>query len=515
MPQRFHGIFLLAAVFVIATCGLVYELIAATLSSYLLGGSVRHFSIVIGVFLTAMGLGSYLTRYVEKNLVDTFLAIQIGIGLSGGFSAAVLLLTFSILQTYLPVLVTVLTVTGTLVGMEIPLLIRILRSHEALRLTVSNVLALDYVGALLASCAFPLILVPYLGLLRTSFAFGLLNVAVAAVGLRVLGNMVRTRRLLTLLASCAAIVLAAGMAGSGVFTSLTENLLYQDNIVLVRQTPYQRIVVTKWHNDVRLYLDGGLQFSSVDECRYHEALVHPAMVASPGAHRVLILGGGDGMTAREVLKYDRVERIDLVDLDEEMIDLFRDRPLLADLSNHALANPRVHVHIQDAGKFLEQSPESWDLIFLDLPDPSHLSLARLYTSSFYRLLSQHLNQGGIAVTQATSPFYAPEAFWCVVETWKQTRIGPEQDGRFAVYPYHAYVPSFGDWGFVMASRRNLDPKRMTLERGVRLQFLTDELLPTLFVFGKDTLAKAAIQPNRLDDEVITTYYRRGWRRFGP
>lgn len=514
MPQRFPGVFLLAAVFVIATCGLVYELIAATLSSYLLGGSVRYFSIVIGVFLTAMGLGSYLTRYIDKDLPDAFLAVQIGIGLSGGLSAAILLLTFSVLQTYLPVLVGVLTVTGTLVGMEIPLLIRILRSQEALRLTVSNVLALDYAGALIASCAFPLVLVPYLGLLRTSFAFGLLNIAVAAVGLRVMGTMVRTSRLLSLLTACAAILLAVGLAGAGMFTSLTENLLYQDNIVLVRQTPYQRIVVTKWHNDVRLYLDGGLQFSSVDECRYHESLVHPAMAASAGARRILILGGGDGMTAREVLKYDRIERVDLVDLDAEMIDLFRDRPLLADLSDHALANPKVHIHIQDAGKFLEQSADSWDVIFLDLPDPSHLSLARLYSLSFYKLLSQHLSAGGVAVTQATSPFYAPEAFWCIVKTWQQTRIGPEQDGRFAVYPYHAYVPSFGDWGFVMASRRNIDHTKLSLERGVRLKFLTDELLPTLFVFGKDTLAKASVQANRLDDEVITTYYRRGWRRFG-
>jgi spermidine synthase len=515
MPQRFHGIFLLAAVFVIATCGLVYELIAATLSSYLLGGSVWHFSIVIGVFLTAMGLGSYLTRYIEKDLIDTFLAIQIGIGLSGGFTAAILLLTFSVLHAYLPVLVGVLTVTGTLVGMEIPLLIRILQNQAALRITVSNVLALDYVGALIASCAFPLVLVPYAGLLRTSFAFGLLNIGVAAIGLRVMGTLVRRRKLLSALAVCAATVLAVGLAGSGAFTSLTENLLYQDDIVLVRQTPYQRIVVTKWRHDVRLYLDGGLQFSSVDECRYHEALVHPAMAAATAARRVLILGGGDGMAVREVLKYDRVERIDLVDLDAEMIDIFRDRPLLAELSNHALSHPKVHVHIADAGRFLEGSGDSWDVIVIDLPDPSTLSLAGLYATSFYKLLGRHLNVGGIAVTQATSPFYSADAFWCIVETWKQTPVGPEGTDRFAVYPYHVYVPSFGDWGFVMASRRNLDPKGLALDPHVRLKFLTDEMLPTLFVFGRDALAKAAIQPNRLDDQVLATYYRRGWRRFGP
>ncbi len=515
MADRLPGIFLLAAVFVIAICGLVYELIAASLSSYLLGGSVTHFSIVIGVFLTAMGAGSYLTRFVKKDLADLFVAIQIGIGLSGGLSAAILLFTFAVLETYLPVLLGVLAMTGALVGMEIPLLIRILRSRATLRLTVANVLALDYLGALIASCAFPLFLVPYFGLLRTSFLFGIINVAVAAVATRVLASMLRRRRVLRTMAAVAGLVLAAGLAGAGVFTSMTEDLLYQDDILFTRQTPYQRIVVTRWHDDIRLFIDGNLQFSTVDEHRYHEALVHPTMSAAPAAQRALIVGGGDGMAAREILKYPRIRRIDLVDLDGEMIRLFRDRPFLARLSDHALSDPRVKIHIMDAGKFLERSKEFWDLIFVDLPDPNTLSLGRLYTKSFYRLCAKHLGSRGIAVTQATSPFYAREAFWCIVQTWEQTPVGPEQKGRFHVYPYHVYVPSFGDWGFVMAARRNLDPDRLTVSKDVPMKFLSDKLLPTLFAFPKDSLPKREIRTNRLDDQALVKYYREGWRRFGP
>jgi spermidine synthase len=514
MAPRFPGVFLLAAVFIVAVCGLIYELIAASLSSYLLGGSITQFSIVIGVFLSAMGLGSYLTRYVETRLSDAFVAIQIGIGLSGGSSAAVLLLTFSFLSSYLPVLICVLTVTGTLVGMEIPLLIRILRSHEALRLTVSNVLALDYIGALIASCAFPLLLVPYLGILRTSFLFGLINVGVSAVAIRVMGHMLKKKRALAAAAGISAAILTAGFIGSGAFTSFTENALYQDNIILVRQTPYQRIVITKWRSDVRMFIDGGLQFSSVDEHRYHEALVHPAMSALPGAARALVLGGGDGMAARELLKYSHIKSIDLVDLDPEVINLFSEKPLLAGLSNNALSDPRVKIHIQDAGKFLEESEEFWDVIFLDLPDPNTLSLARLYTKSFYKLLSRHLNAGGIAVTQATSPFYAPEAFWCIVKTWEETPLGPEGNSRFHVYPYHAYVPSFGDWGFVMASQRGLDPGKLGLEKQLPLKFLNDDVLHSLFLFPQDYKPVRDIAPNRLDDQVLVKYYRQGWRRFG-
>ncbi len=514
MSERFPGIFLLAAVFVIAVCGLVYELIAASLSSYLLGGSITQFSIVIGVFLTAMGLGSYLTRFVNENLIDVFIAVQLGIGVSGGLSAAILMITFAAFPTYLPVLVAVLTVCGTLVGMEVPLLIRILRSQEALRLTVSNVLALDYIGALFASCAFPIVLVPYLGLLRTSFLFGLINVGVAAVALRVMGTMLHARKRLTIFAIVSACILTGGMAGSGTFTSFTENLLYQDDIILARQTPYQRIVVTRWHDDIRLFIDGHLQFSSVDEHRYHEALVHPAMSASRGAKRALILGGGDGMAARELLKYAEIESIDLVDLDAEMIRLFQERPFLAALSDNALSNPKVRVHVEDAGKFLEHSSETWDLVFLDLPDPNNLSLSRLYTKSFYKLLAQHLSAQGIAVTQATSPFYAPEAFWCVARTWAEAPIGPEGNAQFNVYPYHVYVPSFGDWGFVMATRRAISPRGLSLAHSISLKFLTDETLPTLFTFPKDMSSKPDIQANRLDDQALVKYYRAGWKRFG-
>ncbi|MFH1113781.1 MAG: polyamine aminopropyltransferase [Pseudomonadota bacterium] len=514
MNDRLPGMFLLAAVFVIAVCGLVYELIAASLSSYLLGGSVTHFSIVIGVFLSAMGLGSYLTRFVNTRLPDAFVGIQIGIGLSGGLSAAILLLSFSTLETYLPILVAVLTVIGTLVGMEIPLLIRILQSGEALKITVSNVLALDYVGALFASCAFPLVLVPHLGLLRTSFLFGLINIAVAALALRVMRPMLRRKRLLAMLCVASAAILTAGLAGAGLFTTFTENLLYQDDIVLVRQTKYQRIIVTRWHDDVRLFIDGNLQLSSVDEHRYHEALVHPAVSATPGAKRALILGGGDGMAARELLKYPQIESIDLADLDAEMVRLFRERPLLNGLNGHSLANPRVKVHIEDAGKFLERSHESWDLIFMDLPDPNTLSLARLYSTAIYKLIVKHLAQNGTVVTQATSPFYAPEAFWCVVKTWGETPVGPEGEKRLNVYPYHAYVPSFGDWGFIMASRREIDPHKLVLE-DIPLKFLSNEIMPTLFTFPKDSLSKTEVRANRLDDQVLVKYYRKGWRRYGP
>jgi spermidine synthase len=512
MNDKFPGVFLLAAVFVIATCGLVYELIAGAMSSYLLGGSVTQFSIVIGVFLTAMGIGSYLTRFVgDEALMDVFVAVQIGIGLSGGFSAALLFFAFAVIPNYLAVLVGVLTLTGALVGMEIPLLIRILRSQEALKVTVSNVLALDYIGALFASCLFPLVLAPLFGLLRTSFAFGLINILVALVGLRVLRDYLRQRRKLFICAVISGLMLCAGLIGSGSITSFAENLLYQDKIFFAEQTPYQRLVLTGWHNDMRLYIDGHLQFSTVDEHRYHECLVHPAIAACAGAKRVLILGGGDGMTAREALKYPGVS-IDLVDLDEAVVKLFKDNALLSSFSDGALKDPRLTAHIVDASKFLENSYDYWDVIFVDLPDPSNLSISRLYTRSFYRLVFRRLSQNGVMVTQSTSPFYAKDAFWCIAKTISETTEGPEAQ-KPHVYPYHVYVPSFGDWGFIMASRREMSPAGLRVPENLNLKFVSNENLASLFTFPKDTLPVRELQANTLNNQSLVNYYRRDWKRF--
>jgi spermidine synthase len=380
---------------------------------------------------------------------------------------------------------------------------------------VANVLALDYIGALVASCAFPLLLVPHVGLLRTSFLVGLINVSVAAVALRVLSSMLRRRRLLRIMAWISGVALTVGIVASGAFTSLTEDLLYQDNVIMVKQTPYQRLVVTRWRQDLRLYIDGALQFSTVDEHRYHESLVHPAMLSSPGASRVLILGGGDGMTAREVLKCPTVKTVDLVDLDSEMIGLFRDRPLLAEISANALSDPRLKTHVEDAAKFLEQSAETWDVILVDLPDPNTYSLGRLYSGSFYRLAGQHLATQGVLATQATSPFYAPDAYWCIVRTLEATVLGPDDRGRFQVYPYHAHVPSFGDWGFVMASRRKLDPRNLKVQSNIPLRFLTNDIIGSLFIFPGDVQPRLGLEVNRLNNQILVQYYRRAWKRFGP
>ena len=449
--DRSAGMVLVAAIFLLAICGLMYELIAGTLSSYLIGDSVTQFSLVIGLFLTAMGVGSFLSRFVERDLFAALLAVEIGVGSVGGLMAMACFATFSLTEYYVPVLLAFVFAIGTLVGLEIPLVVRILRQVESLRITLASVLSADYAGALVASLLFPFLLLPHLGVVRAGLVMGLMNVAVAGIVLRRFAALVGPqRRYLTLWTLGSGAVLLAAFAGSGRIVSFLENRMYADEIIYARDTRYQRLVLTRWRDDVRLFLDGHLQFSSVDEYRYHEALVHPAMTLAARRERVLILGGGDGLAAREVARYPDVSRIDLVDIDPVVTELCASHPLLTGLNSDVFRDPRLHVHNCDAMAFLQRSREFFDVILVDLPDPSGPELGKLFSRTFFSLAGRRLARGGMFASQCTSPFRSRAAFWCIVHTIVDARCGPGPEDTFRVRPYHTVVPTFGTWGFALA-----------------------------------------------------------------
>ena len=501
---------LLAGTFVIAVCGLVYELLAGTLSSYLLGDSVYQFSIVIGLFMTAMGLGSYLSRFVDDRLERAFVLTQITLGLIGGLAAPCLFFAFAFLDNYEAFLFLICVAIGTLVGLEIPLIIRILKQERTLEINISNILTADYVGALVAALLFPLVLVPQLGLISTGFLFGILNLAVAGLAAFLFRAKVGDLQLFAAL-TCAALLLA-GLLFSERLISTFETKLYHDEIIYAETTPYQRIVATHENGHIRLFLNGGLQFDSVDEHRYHEALTHPAMGLAGRTDAVLVLGGGDGMAVREVLRHDGVESVTLVDLDPAMTRLFQEHPRLAALNDGALDDPRVEVINQDAFEFLKADDKSYNVILIDLPDPKNPSLSKLYSLAFYSTAAKRLARDGVLVTQATSPVYARKAFWSIARTLEATADPYREDGTLSVRPYHAYVPSFGDWGFVAASPMRLDWEAIDLPDG--LQFLKGAILPGLPVFPPD-IDRLPVDINTLQDHPLLRYYEQGWSRWFP
>lgn len=502
-PSRGGARLLLGSVLVVATCGLVYELIAATMASYLLGDSVTQWSLVIGVYLSAMGLGSWLSKFVEQGLYARFVAVQLIIAVVGGLSAAALFFGYALLDSVRPLLFSILVIVGTMVGLEIPLLMRVLGDGQELKDTVARVLAFDYIGSLLASLLFPLALLPHLGLVRTSLLFGLFNALVAlACAWTFRDRLPRPRLALTQALACCALLGGLLVAG-GRLERLAEGELYDAPVIFSEKTAYQRLTITRSGDDVRLFIDGNLQFASSDEHRYHEALVHPAL-GEVHARRALVLGGGDGLAVRELLKYPDLERIDLVDLDPGMTRLFGRDPLLVRLNQGSLSDPRVAVHNTDAMRWLEDHVRSdsppYDVAIVDLPDPNNFSLGKLYSRSFYRLLRRALADGGVGVIQATSPYLAPRSFWCVVKTLAAAELHPR--------PYHAHVPSFGDWGFVLVSPRPRDQPRRLAQ--VPLRFLDEAVLPGLFVFPRDQ-QPPDVDINRLNDQLLVHYYEEDLR----
>lgn len=488
------------SVFLIAACGLIYELIAGALASYLLGDSILQFSTVIGTYLFAMGIGSWLSKFLNRQLVERFITIELLVGLVGGFSSAILFLAFAYTEAFRLLLYVMVLLIGILVGLEIPLLMRILKERFQFEDLVANVLTFDYLGALGASLLFPLVLVPKLGMVRSALLFGLVNAGVALWSTWIFQGQIRAVMRLRGSAVLVILALAVGMVFGERITETADSSLYADEVVMARNTRYQRIVITRWKDDLRLFLNSHLQFSSRDEYRYHEALVHPGLAAVPNARRVLVLGGGDGLAVREILKYRTVESITLVDLDPEMTKLFRDHSLLRKLNSDSFRNPMVRVVNADAFPWLEENPGQFDFVVVDFPDPTNYGLGKLYTTAFYRLLKRHLAPGALVAVQSTSPLFARQSFWCIHETMRAAGLH--------TWPYHVYVPSFGEWGYVLAGLGEYQLPQVPSG----LRFLDQKSLAGMFQFPADMAAVAA-EPNRLNDQALVRYYDKEWREF--
>jgi len=490
-------------VFVVAICGLVYELLAGTLGSYLLGDSVTQFSLVIGLYLSAMGAGAWLSRRLETELARKFLEIELAVAIVGGFSAPVLFLAFGSVVHFQVVLLAFVAAIGVLVGLELPLLMRLLEGQVAFKDLVSRVLTFDYIGALAAALMFPLVLVPKLGLVRSSLIMGVANAGVALWGTWLLGARVPRVSWLRVRALAVMAVLLVGVAYSEHFTTWAEDEMYADPVVLTETTPYQRIVVTHGRAGFQLFLNGNLQFSSSDEYRYHEALVHPAMMATDAPPKqVLILGGGDGLALREVLAHPSVEHVTLVDLDPAMTGLAKKFPALAELNRHSFEDHRVSVINDDAMVWLDEHPGLWDVIIVDFPDPNTFALGKLYTKLFYKRLAARLSPGGATVVQATSPLFARKSYWCIVETMRAAGL--------SVQPYQVTVPSFGVWGYALARRVPFDPP--TRVPNVALRYLNVQALAAMFVMPAD-MTPVPVDVNQLDNQALVRYYEREWRRW--
>lgn len=498
---------LIYGAFVAGLCSIVYELLIATTVSYFLGDSVTYFSVTIGLYMAAMGAGSYCSKFVSEQLALRFLQLETALAVVGGLSVPLLYLSYVAGDVFVPTYVVLTLAVGFLIGMEIPFLTRLMEDFQTLKSNIANILTFDYVGALIATLAFPFFLLPMFGNYLSSLLLGLVNLSIVLVIARYFkGELVAKGRPIRRWLVVASIVLVAGIVFAGAALDKWDQALYEGRVVHAEQTRYQKIVITRQRDDTRLYLNGNIQFSSLDEYRYHEALVlYPLAHMTHQPRRVLLLGAGDGLAVKQLLKSDAVEEIVLVDLDPRVVELAQENPYLAALNENSLARDKVQLVQSDAFSYLRNNRQLFDLIICDLPDPNNISLARLYTNHFYHTVMANLSATGVFVTQATSPYFATKAFWSIVHT--------VSDAGFAsVIPYHTEVPSFGDWGFVMASHHP-----SALHKTPRLtapsQYLNDEMLLSMHVFAQDLRFPEA-RVNRLDRPVLLDYYLEGWRSHG-
>jgi len=502
---------LLASVAACAACGLIYELALLTLSTSLAGGGIVATSLIVAGYVAALGAGALLIKPLLHRAAVVFVTVETVLALVGGLSATALYLTFAYFDTSLGVLVLATGLIGALVGAEVPLLMTLLQQGRTSEATdsgriLANLNAADYLGALLGGLAWPFLLLPALGMIRGAAVTGMVNlVAAALLALFLLRHLMSRRALMfsLLLLAAAAAVLAALLFGSRHIETTARQALYSDPIIAYERSDYQEIVVTRRGDDTRLYLDGGLQFSTRDEYRYTESLVYPAL--QDDTRSVLILGGGDGLAARELLRVPTIEHIVQVELDPEVLQLAR--TALSGINDHSLADPRVHVIVDDAMSWLrDDHPEipggGFDAVLVDLPDPDTPALGRLYSMEFYGLAARVLAPDGRMVVQSGSPYFTTDAYWRTVASVRAAGL--------AVTPYHVYVPTFGGWGFTLAAHGDTPPPPRLPDRLPDLRFLDQAVMDSAVVFPED-MGPRNPEPSTLAHPRIVDDMRHGYR----
>ena len=542
---NFASLLLCGCIFASGACGIILEYIQASIASMILGNSFEQWAVVIGLMLFWMGFASLLQVHIKKKyLIYMFIAVETGLALVGGFSPTLTYYSYSLTSHYILVLYFFVSFIGIMIGLEIPIIIRINNDYtKELKTNVGNILSADYLGSLLGALIFVYIILRFFPITKAAFLTALINFLLAFVTY----VYFYSKKLIKSKIPALIMVLTIGCISYGYVKSDQWNIniqqpLYDDPVIHTQTTQYQHIVMTHYKplNETRLFLNGNLQLCSLDEARYHEPLVHPAMNLVPQRKKILILGGGDGCALREVLKYKDVEQVMLVDLDPDMTQLAMEHPQLIEINNNAFKDARiikqnldgitpgdvkeifmekepftknkqkesikvadVKIMNVDADKFLEKIPGFWDVIIVDMPDPSSPELTKLYSKAFYIKAKRHLSMNGIMVVQATSPYFAKESFLCIGRTI--------ESAGFSILPFHENVPSFGDWGWYIAWQPGIKKSQILnkidkIKIPVKTLFLTEDIFQAELIFGKNLLKSDRNDINTIINPVLLSIY---------
>lgn len=498
-----------AALFATGLAGIVSEYTLSTLATYFLGDSVFQFTMIVSIMLFSMGIGSRLSKNIEENLLEKFVWIEFGLSCIASNVTVIVYTIFAFYGDTTFVIYLLSVCVGLLIGMEIPIVVRLNEDFQSLRVNISSALENDYYGSLAGGAFFAFIGLPILGLTFTPLVLGAVNFCVAILFIMVIWQEIERpqKRRLCLYAVITSLVLVL----TGIFSERVvkwgDHIRYNDTVVYSEQTRYQKIVMTYQNGNYWLFLNGHQQLSTVDEELYHEPLVHPIMLLHEKPQDILVLGGGDGAAVRELLKHASVRSITLVDLDPSMTHLAKSNSILLNINDGALNDAKVEVINQDGFTYLESKYAHFDIIIADFPDPRTVDLGRLYTREFYWLCKNALRTNGLMITQAGSPYYAERAYECIDKTMEAA--------GFNTLLLHNQVPSLGEWGWVLGAKNQaLDLKEQLKQASIEeipTKWLNDDALISLCSFGKQVFPKRyqTVAINKLHEPVLYKYYLQG------
>lgn len=514
-PSGDQGLILKICLFVTGCAGIVAEFVLSTLATYLIGNAIFQWTIVMSLMLFAMGIGSRLSRLLRNHLLDAFILMEFCLSILCAISAILAYNLAAVTSNVAIIIYGQALFIGCLIGLEIPLVTRLNDAYEELRINISNVMEKDYYGSLLGGLVFAFVALPYLGLTYTPIILGGLNFMVASMLLWRFQALLKKRKLLISAFATILLFLITLAVLAEPIMLFGEQQKYRDKIIFSHQTTYQKIVITRWRRFYWLYLNGQEQFSTFDEEKYHEPLVHPSMKLAPDINHVLILGGGDGLALREVLKYPAVQTVTLVDLDPVMTELARTHPVLTRVNRGSMDDSRVNVINADASVYLKTNEQRYSVIIIDLPDPDSIDLMHLYSQRFYRELKNHLIRGGVVVTQSTSPVFSQKAFLCILKTF--------QSAGYLTLPYHNPIPTMGEWSWILGvpapngsdpiQGQKLKDALMAADfSDVDTRYLNHDAMVAMLHFGKGMLEendRKEIEVNSEISPVLHRYYLSG------
>ncbi len=491
--------------------GLIYEYILSTVSSYILGNSIEQFSITIAVMLFFMGVAGYFQKKLtDKYLVEKFISVELALSFLGSIVVVGIYLAYIYLENFYLVYYFLASITGVLIGLEIPIVLRINEKFsKALKENLSLIYSADFIGAFIGALIWVFILLKYLSIIQIGFVISSINLIVAVITFLIFREEISKKYIYTTIVLSLSIffINSIGFIYSKKIERFLQKSMFKDPVIYHKRTKYQDITITrnKINGEIRLYINGNLQFCSTDERLYHEFLVHPAVALTSNLREVLVLGGGDGLAVRELLKYGNIN-ITLIDLDKGMVKVAKEKPLSI-LNEKAFYYKNVKVINSDAFVYMDnfiKNKKKFDLIVVDFPDPSNINLAKLYSWEFYKKLYKILSSDGVVSVQATSPYFASKTFLCIDKTLR--------NAGFNTIKYHYDIPSFGDWGFIIGYKygKSLMEKRINnfSLKTINTYFLTDKLFKASLIFPKNWIktTEKNIEINSIFNPVIVRYY---------